>query len=173
MATKNWPDQRWHGMDGATAYHLIERHADGWSDVGEMMDAWLAANAARLREPAGVGGEWVLVPREPTAFAGRLIHTIELPDGFALSGEALVDGVIRLVAREGQPAGKVGLRATGPRDGGGDRGKKVERRAPFVLGDFLPCGFHYDPCGQRLDKIAPFLRDALSALEANNDRPAE
>ncbi len=39
--------QRWKGMDGATAYHLIERHADGWADVGVMMNAWLEANAAK------------------------------------------------------------------------------------------------------------------------------
>jgi RNA polymerase-binding transcription factor DksA len=42
--------QRWAGMDGTTAHLLIERHADNWSDVGKMMDEWLAANCAR--EPA-------------------------------------------------------------------------------------------------------------------------
>lgn len=42
--------QQWAGMDGATAWHLIERHADGWSDVGEMMNAWLRANG---------GGPWI------------------------------------------------------------------------------------------------------------------
>ena len=36
--------QDWKGMDGAIAFHLIERHADGWHQVGEMMDAWLEAN---------------------------------------------------------------------------------------------------------------------------------
>ncbi len=36
--------QNWRGMDGATAWHLIERHAGCWGDVGRMMDAWLAAN---------------------------------------------------------------------------------------------------------------------------------
>ena len=36
--------QDWAGMDGATAFHLIERHAYGWVDVGRMMDAWLQAN---------------------------------------------------------------------------------------------------------------------------------
>ena len=36
--------QRWAGMDGATAFHLIERHANGWGDVARMMDAWLVAN---------------------------------------------------------------------------------------------------------------------------------
>jgi hypothetical protein len=41
--------QDWAGMDGATAWHLIDRHADGWADVAKMMGEWLAANAP----PAG------------------------------------------------------------------------------------------------------------------------
>jgi hypothetical protein len=36
--------QDWAGMDGATAFLLIERHSNGWGDVARMMDAWLAAN---------------------------------------------------------------------------------------------------------------------------------
>src|SRR4030042_5736762 len=36
--------QCWKGMDGAIAFHIIERHADGWYQIGEMMDAWLEAN---------------------------------------------------------------------------------------------------------------------------------
>lgn len=40
--------QHWAGMDGACAFHLIERHANGWGDVARMMDAWLKAN----REPS-------------------------------------------------------------------------------------------------------------------------
>ena len=36
--------QDWAGMDGATAWHLIDRHADGWADVAKMMGEWLAAN---------------------------------------------------------------------------------------------------------------------------------
>jgi hypothetical protein len=37
-------NQDWKGMDGAIAWHLIERHAEGWAQVGEMMHAWLEAN---------------------------------------------------------------------------------------------------------------------------------
>lgn len=36
--------QNWQGMDGATAFHLIDRHANGWADTGRMMQAWLEAN---------------------------------------------------------------------------------------------------------------------------------
>ena len=38
--------QNWSSLDGATAWHLIERHADNWQDVGAMMDAWLRAKIA-------------------------------------------------------------------------------------------------------------------------------
>jgi hypothetical protein len=38
--------QGWAGMDGATAFWLIERHANGWGDVARMMAAWLDANRA-------------------------------------------------------------------------------------------------------------------------------
>ena len=36
--------QQWKGMDGAIAFHLIERHADGWNDIRKMMGEWLSAN---------------------------------------------------------------------------------------------------------------------------------
>ena len=38
--------QNWRGMDGAIAFHLIERHADNWADAGKMMREWLDANRA-------------------------------------------------------------------------------------------------------------------------------
>lgn len=44
--------QQWAGMDGATAYHLIERHAENWADINLMMGAWLAANREK---PANSG----------------------------------------------------------------------------------------------------------------------
>jgi hypothetical protein len=37
--------QQWAGMDGACAFHLIERHASGWGEVAQMMAAWLDANS--------------------------------------------------------------------------------------------------------------------------------
>ncbi len=38
--------QQWCGMDGYTAFNLIERHADGWEDIAMMMGAWHRANLA-------------------------------------------------------------------------------------------------------------------------------
>lgn len=39
--------QDWKNVDGAIAWHLIDRHADGWAEVGAMMDAWRNANPAQ------------------------------------------------------------------------------------------------------------------------------
>ena len=36
--------QNWKGMDGSIAWHLIERHAENWNQVGEMMNEWLGEN---------------------------------------------------------------------------------------------------------------------------------
>ena len=44
--------QQWRGMDGRTAFHLIERHADGWEDIAMMMGAWHRANLADERADA-------------------------------------------------------------------------------------------------------------------------
>lgn len=43
--------QDWRGMDGTTAYWLIQRHADGWPDIGKMMGEWLDANRAQPAQP--------------------------------------------------------------------------------------------------------------------------
>jgi len=44
VATVDDNSQKWAGMDGAIAFHLIERHADGWNDIRKMMGEWLSAN---------------------------------------------------------------------------------------------------------------------------------
>jgi len=46
VATVEDNSQDWAGMDGTIAWHLIERHADNWTDIGKMMGEWLAANQA-------------------------------------------------------------------------------------------------------------------------------
>ena len=51
-ATRPADSQDWAGMDGAIAFHLIERHADGWADASLMMDEWRLANPAQPVQPA-------------------------------------------------------------------------------------------------------------------------
>lgn len=36
--------QQWKGVDGAIAFHLIDRHADSWDEAARMMHAWRDAN---------------------------------------------------------------------------------------------------------------------------------
>ena len=45
--------QEWKGMDGAIAFHLIERHANNWHEIGVMMRAWLRANSVADKDNHG------------------------------------------------------------------------------------------------------------------------
>ena len=50
--------QDWRGLDGAIAWHLIERQAENWNQVGEMMNEWLKANTP-TKEWVGLNGaDW-------------------------------------------------------------------------------------------------------------------
>ena len=51
--------QNWAGMDGASAWALIARHAEGWAETGQMMNAWLDANRAapELKAPLSMDGK--------------------------------------------------------------------------------------------------------------------
>lgn len=75
--------QQWEGMDGATAWHLIERHASDWNEIGELMNAWLRANG---------GGPWVScgekMPEEDqtVAFVVRASNLLEYLNGRVLGG---------------------------------------------------------------------------------------
>lgn len=48
--------QEWAKVDGAIAFHLIERHADDWNDAGRMMDAWRDANPRRASSVPAIPG---------------------------------------------------------------------------------------------------------------------
>jgi len=51
--------QDWAGMDGAIAFHLIERHADDWGEAGEMMNAWARANSPAWHDAPTCAGLWL------------------------------------------------------------------------------------------------------------------
>ena len=61
--------QDWRGMDGAIAWHLIERHADDWNETGEMMNAWLRANVRADREACAALAEETASGRDAEAIA--------------------------------------------------------------------------------------------------------
>ncbi len=41
---KWYENQDWTGLSGAQAFQIIERHAEGWTEIDEAMAAWLKAN---------------------------------------------------------------------------------------------------------------------------------
>lgn len=48
--------QSWAGMDGAIAFHLIERHGEDWAHIGRLMQAWLQANNSQQPAPEAAKG---------------------------------------------------------------------------------------------------------------------
>ena len=55
--------QDFKGLDGAIAWHLIERQAKNWNQVGEMMNEWLKANTP-TKEWVGLTDEEILTKCE-------------------------------------------------------------------------------------------------------------
>lgn len=47
MPTVEDASQDWDKVDPITAWHLIERHADNWADIGKMMSEYIQAQIAR------------------------------------------------------------------------------------------------------------------------------
>lgn len=41
-------EQNWKGIDGATAWHLIDRHGEGSEGIAKMMNEWRTANSPDL-----------------------------------------------------------------------------------------------------------------------------
>lgn len=75
--------QQWAGMDGATAYQLIDRHAEDWHEIGEMMNAWLRANGGGPWIPCG---EQMPEDGQTVAFVARAGGTFEYLNGRVLGG---------------------------------------------------------------------------------------
>jgi hypothetical protein len=73
--------QDWAKLDGAVAWHLIERHADSWDEVGSMMESWLAARATAQAAPA-------------TPAPADLIALLRKPEGVVSRG-VMVDAMKR------------------------------------------------------------------------------
>lgn len=71
--------QDWARLDGGTAFHLIERHADDWADARNMMESWGRAHFAALLQPVEPEGErdgWISVyERRPEVGQQVLVFT--------------------------------------------------------------------------------------------------
>ena len=63
--------QDWKGMDGATAFWLIERHSNNWTDAKKMMNEWFEANSTpQIKELSDeeiikLKDEYTKVPSKP------------------------------------------------------------------------------------------------------------
>lgn len=53
-------EQDWRGIDGAAAWHLIDRKAENWSEVGLLMDAWRVANQPASESESAIMLSFVL-----------------------------------------------------------------------------------------------------------------
>ncbi|WP_368655449.1 hypothetical protein ABRY94_12000 [Castellaniella ginsengisoli] len=65
-ATVPEKSQDWARLDGAVAWHLIERHADGWADVERMMGEFVAAKIGACQRQQWISVEDRLPPDDET-----------------------------------------------------------------------------------------------------------
>lgn len=70
-------EQHWISLDGATAWHLIERHADNWDEIGAMMEAWKRAHVLAEREACAKAAEGFTEERDDRKWVpGSLYDTL-------------------------------------------------------------------------------------------------
>lgn len=60
--------QQWKGVDGAIAFHLIDRHADSWDEAARMMHAWRDANPPAEVEALRADAKASAPPKEKPEF---------------------------------------------------------------------------------------------------------
>jgi len=64
--------QDWAKLDGAVAWHLIERHAENWGDIGKMMDEYVAAKLAKPKQ------DWDLLAKTQESLREHMSKVKEL-----------------------------------------------------------------------------------------------
>jgi hypothetical protein len=92
--------QEWGKLDGAVAWHLIERHADSWNEVGNMMDSWLAARAAAQAAPATPTGIPAILFDGHAVYKEVMANDPNTPRPTADNVANVLDAVVRLLRRE-------------------------------------------------------------------------
>ena len=71
-------DQDWAGLSGATAWHLAERHGEGWAGIGAMMEAWRDAEVQRIT--AGLAADLARAQEQAQAERDKLVLQKERGD---------------------------------------------------------------------------------------------
>lgn len=99
-------------MTDSLAVDVLERLEKALPDIG--VNGWIDGVAAvqhaiaRLREPAGVGGEWVLVPRKPTEAMLEAAH-YELADRPFMNNAERSERVYAAMLAAQPPSAPVGV----------------------------------------------------------------
>lgn len=86
--------QDWKNLDGAVAWHLIERHADNWQEVWAMMEAWLRARYSAPNSAAQDKAEALEMARgieRLTATVRYLVGIAERGEGRKIAGNETVE----------------------------------------------------------------------------------
>ena len=71
-------DQDWTGLSGATAWHLAERHGEGWAGIGAMMEAWRDAEVQRIT--AGLAADLARAQEQAQAERDKLVRREEVAE---------------------------------------------------------------------------------------------
>ena len=103
-------DQDWSTVDGAAAWHLIDRHGEGWGHIGVLMSAWRDAHPDLARLRAEIG-RLRLSLRLICADVERLDMALD-PDDWA-GDECMTDITARALAR----LDAIGVRSAGQEGG--------------------------------------------------------
>lgn len=93
-------EQEWAKVDPATAFHLIERHADNWNEAGRMMEAWRKANTPTATPSSQVAD--IAEDTDRLLRAGRNLHELAKRMGWPDDGEGAYEYVQRLSYELGQ-----------------------------------------------------------------------
>ena len=78
--------QKWAGMDAPTAWLLIERHADGWDDIRQMLEAWARANRPAWHDAPTCEGLWLCDEGDSNPYCFTT-HPVTWPLNSMLHGE--------------------------------------------------------------------------------------
>lgn len=88
--TRYTADQDWTGLSGATAWHLAERHGEGWAGIGAMMEAWRDAEVQRIT--AGLAADLARAQEQAQAEIDRLLGHDDADDELRGIIDAVLEG---------------------------------------------------------------------------------
>jgi len=92
--------QDWAKLDGAVAWHLIERHAENWGDVGKMMDEYVAAKLTKPEQDHGFD-------RTASHIAGEYVDTAKPEQELPTLRQVVIESALKSYGKpEQEPVGQ-------------------------------------------------------------------